>query len=584
MAGVIQRGARTWIAKHLLVAEPRREQLYLDVSQSATLRDATFWLQILFSAGIATLGLALNSAAVIIGAMLISPLMGPILAGGLSLASGDVVLGLRSAANLFLSCLVAVVFSLLLVFLLPFKEMTAEIAARTQPNTLDLVVALFSGAVGSISTCKEVKGVATSIPGVAIAVALMPPLCVVGYGLGLAASLNADEGMRVARGGGLLFLTNLFAITLMATLVFVALQIDSGRVRERVREWQQTDRESEWVRSLLGKLHTPEGTRRIGSLPGRLLVILVPLVLILGPLSQSLNQLSQEIRRKQRENQISRITRESWQQSFARLPSGEPRSFIDQLHVSETADQLGLFIRVVTSRPISPAERTTWVESLASRLGRPAEAIVPQLVEIPLTSSEILAKTSEGRRVETPPTVAELHGRLVQSVGRALTGLRLPPPASLIDYSLATTGAGPIEVSISYICEKDISEDAQSLIAEDLRGRFGTGEVICTLQRVPSRMDPILFGRNRTSPPASIAPILEEITHLLGRYPSLRLQIHSTAEASEREQIAEERAHALMLRLAMKSQNLLDRVSISSAIGSERSVVFELQLAAPEGG
>ena len=138
----------------------------------------------LFSAGIATLGLALNSPAVIIGAMLISPLMGPILASGLALATGDFVLGTRAVVNLALSCLAAIAFAVLLVALLPFKEVTAEIAARTQPNTLDLVIALFSGAVGSIAVCKEVKGVVTSIPGVAIAVALMPPLCVVGYGIG----------------------------------------------------------------------------------------------------------------------------------------------------------------------------------------------------------------------------------------------------------------------------------------------------------------------------------------------------------------------------------------------------------------
>ncbi len=90
----------------------------------------------LFSAGIATLGLALNSPAVIIGAMLISPLMGPILASGLALAAGDFVLGTRAAVNLLLSCIVAILFAVILVTLLPFKEVTAEIAGRTQPNTL----------------------------------------------------------------------------------------------------------------------------------------------------------------------------------------------------------------------------------------------------------------------------------------------------------------------------------------------------------------------------------------------------------------------------------------------------------------
>jgi uncharacterized hydrophobic protein (TIGR00271 family) len=199
---------RDWFADHLGVDQERKELLYVDLSSAPTLRDATHWLQILFAAGIAILGLVLNSPAVIIGAMLISPLMGPILSAGLALATGDVILGIRSVINLALSCLGAIIFAVLLVGLLPFKEMTAEIEARTQPTTLDLVVALFSGAIGSIATCRQVKGVVTSIPGVAIAVALMPPLCVVGYGVGYAFSVNGSDGMAIARGGGLLFLTN----------------------------------------------------------------------------------------------------------------------------------------------------------------------------------------------------------------------------------------------------------------------------------------------------------------------------------------------------------------------------------------
>ena len=95
---------RDWIAKKLGVSPKRKEELYLELSRSTTLTDPSYWLQTIFAAGIATLGLVLNSPAVIIGAMLISPLMGPILAGGLALATGDVILGLRSALNLALSC------------------------------------------------------------------------------------------------------------------------------------------------------------------------------------------------------------------------------------------------------------------------------------------------------------------------------------------------------------------------------------------------------------------------------------------------------------------------------------------------
>ena len=106
---------RDRFAASLGVSLQRKEEIYLELSKSVTLRDPSYWLQILFAAGIATLGLVLNSPAVIIGAMLISPLMGPILAGGLAFASGDLILSLRATFTLLLSCLAAITFSVLLV-------------------------------------------------------------------------------------------------------------------------------------------------------------------------------------------------------------------------------------------------------------------------------------------------------------------------------------------------------------------------------------------------------------------------------------------------------------------------------------
>ncbi|CDN13636.1 hypothetical protein RintRC_7163 [Richelia intracellularis] len=181
-------------------------------------------MQVLFSVAFATLGLVLNISAVIIGAMLIYPLMGMILANGLAFTTGDFILAIGAIINLALSCFVAFAFAFIFVSILPFKELTPEIAARIKPNVLDLVIALFSRAIGSIATCKEEKGVITSIPGVAIAVALMPPFCVVGYGIGVTVRLNLPDGLKIVRGGGLLFLTNLAAITLMAMLVFLAVK------------------------------------------------------------------------------------------------------------------------------------------------------------------------------------------------------------------------------------------------------------------------------------------------------------------------------------------------------------------------
>jgi uncharacterized membrane protein len=97
-----------WFAKNLGVDIIRKERVYLDLAQSLTLTDASYWIQVLFAARIATLGLVLNSPAVIIGAMLISPLMGSILASGLALATGDVILAIRAVFNLILSCGLAI--------------------------------------------------------------------------------------------------------------------------------------------------------------------------------------------------------------------------------------------------------------------------------------------------------------------------------------------------------------------------------------------------------------------------------------------------------------------------------------------
>lgn len=198
---------RNWLADHLEISPRRKAEIYHSLLDSVSLGDISYWLQVLFSAGIATLGLVLNSPAVIIGAMLISPLMGGILANGLAFAVGDLVLGTRAIVNLAVSCLAAIVFAILIIAPIPFKELTPEIAARTQPNALDLFIALFSGALGSIATAKEPKGVVTSIPGVAIAVALMPPLCVVGYGIGirLSSDVVGISGFQIARGVGYCF-------------------------------------------------------------------------------------------------------------------------------------------------------------------------------------------------------------------------------------------------------------------------------------------------------------------------------------------------------------------------------------------
>jgi uncharacterized hydrophobic protein (TIGR00271 family) len=578
MARLPQRlsGWRDRLATSLGVSPERKEEIYLELSKSTALRDPAYWLQILFAAGIATLGLVLNSPAVIIGAMLISPMMGPILAGGLAFASGDLILGLRANLTLLLSCLAAIGFSVLLVGLLPFKEMTNEIAARTQPTTLDLVVALFSGAIGSMAICREVKGVVTSIPGVAIAVALMPPLCVVGYGIGLAISLNGAEGMRVARGGGLLFLTNLVAITFTAMMIFLALHIDTEKVKERVREWRRGDKESVVARYLLRRFRISEKVRNIGGLSGRLVMILVTIVLLLIPLTQSLRQLKGEIARQQQENRVRRAATQLWQQHYEKLPGGEARSFLDSLAISEADGKLTLALRVFDSQPYTEAEKIEYVGRVAERLGRPSDSVRLQLIEIPTAAALLAEREREERREAPPPTVSQLRANFWQGVEAAMQGVRLPPSMQLLGYRVVTGSGEPTRIVIVYLGERDIESDAQALIADDVRARLAIPNTEISCERVRSLFGPIVFRRNQSSLPADGSHLLDQIGQTLKRRPELQAEVVAQAEGPERERIAEERARAVSKYLSERCGVAAERIKISAGGDVARNVIVRL--------
>jgi uncharacterized hydrophobic protein (TIGR00271 family) len=158
------------------------------------------------SGAIAILGLLLSSPAVVIGAMLLSPLMAPIMGLGFALAIGDWAWLKQSVRTLMIGSAMAVLLCACLVFLSPIQGITSEIAARTRPNLFDLFVALFSALAGAYAMIRGREG---AIVGVAIATALMPPLAVVGFGL-------ATWNWTVFSGALLLFATNFITIALTA--------------------------------------------------------------------------------------------------------------------------------------------------------------------------------------------------------------------------------------------------------------------------------------------------------------------------------------------------------------------------------
>ena len=216
------------VAKKILFLEIEMEkkQARAFVEAGIPMKGERLWF-LMASCIIASIGLNTNSSAVVIGAMLISPLMGPILGLGFGMAAASRRLIRLSIANLAFAVLVTLIFASLFFVISPFQDPTSEILARSAPNLLDLMVAIaaaFAGVVAMNST-----SLAGAVPGVAIATAIMPPLCASAYGI---AHLN----WKIAFGAFYLFFVNAFAIALVAYLLFRRMHLSASSLESESNE------------------------------------------------------------------------------------------------------------------------------------------------------------------------------------------------------------------------------------------------------------------------------------------------------------------------------------------------------------
>lgn len=276
---------------HLLGLDPDdRERVLAGMLRPPRREGAGYWLQLLLSMAIATLGLALGSTAVVIGAMLVSPLMAPLLELGMGLVVGSPALTLRALVRSAGSVAAVVGGSALLTLLLPFHEVNPEIASRTSPTLLDLLIATCVALVAAFTTVRSSSDTASAAAGTAIGIALVPPLCVIGFGIG-------TGDWPVAEGATLLFTANLSAILGVAVLSFLALGFDAvdlsaggSAAADMEAGADAAARPGRAFRALAAVL---------GSRAGRVVRIGVPLLLLGGvmlPLYRALDQVSREVR------------------------------------------------------------------------------------------------------------------------------------------------------------------------------------------------------------------------------------------------------------------------------------------------
>ncbi len=460
--------------------ETRIQHVARELFASTEQHPAVYWVYLAISAGIAFFGLVMNSTAVVIGAMLVSPLMTPLVQTGMAFAAGNLYLALRSLIRVFLSTLGVVVFAALTTMILPFEQITPEIAARTQPNALDLFVALFCAVVASLTTARQASDTVTAAAGTAISIALVPPLCVMGFGLGIL------DG-RVFMGSTLLFIANLAAIILVSDLFFLLVgfaHVDVELLEEQVvGDRQKASRTYRFVKSLhIAQRKTLRWARLKIALP------LVFVVIVALPLSSALSQVAWEVNTKTNINRVLAEYEKKYR-ILSRQQILDGRKVTLRLTIvgdpekrEEIVEDLKVTLRLVMGETPSLSVDFIPSEEYVSKTFKTGSEFLNRLME---TMDSARQAPAPGIALRPADETVSRHEELLRvSLEEAISAMNEQVPAvSAYDWRCALHARGT-ELTLFRIADEPLSTEATGLIASMIRKETGM-DVSVVEQRLP---------------------------------------------------------------------------------------------------
>lgn len=461
-----------------------------------------YWTFLLLSMSIATLGLAMDSTTVVIGAMLVSPLMGPIVEFAMGLVVGSPVLTVRSLVRIVGSIVAVVLGAALITLVLPFQEVTSEIAARTEPTLLDLALAVCVALAAALTTVKARTETNIVAAGAAIGIALVPPICVVGFGLG-------TWDFDVAMGASLLLVTNFSAIIGVGFAFFFLL----GYERVSVQAWDDEALAAAAPDSMIRRvLLGVDGV--FGSRRSRLFRWLVPvslLAVLTVPLASGLNQVKREV---QTRKEVSRILEDL---------SSEYDDFDTSWSVSSGHVVLRTFL-VGSSVAAADSLRVALATRIAAATRAEPDVRVTAVPDIGALQRAMTPAPREVVRVETPPEVelARVRQDLSTALDRAWPASAYGP---LMGWHLQLSREGDVDLHLQHLGPAPDAGAAQLLV-----GLLGT--------RVPAglgiRFDPVDTAAVRAdvSQAGEWLPVLTRAIESVRETPGIRVCVELPGSAA----------------------------------------------------
>ena len=403
------------------VTRERRAEVTIQLRDSSS-PDFDFFLLVVLSSIIATSGLLTNSPAVIIGAMLVAPLMSPILGLGLASLTGDATFLRNAGVALVRGAVIAIVIATLLTLanrLLPFlsfQDLPSEVLARTRPTPIDLTIALAGGMAAAFALA--MPSISAALPGVAIATALMPPLCTVGVGI-------AMGRWDVAGGALLLFITNAVTIAFAAMLVFSAVGFSVKREDGRI-------------------------------VPRALVVTAIFTAILLIPLSW----LSVQFFREASENRL-----------VNEIVTDEVKIFgaeLSDMTITNQDDSLHIDLTIRTSEPLRYEDVNQIQKDIAFRLQKPVSVVVNQIFASKLDPL-------------VPPTLTVTPTLTSTPTPVTLTATSSPPPTMTHTPTPSETPVPPTFTPTPSLARVTTTLDLLQSPGGPSIGRLRSGETITVL-------------------------------------------------------------------------------------------------------
>ena len=426
--------------------------LYRETAAAATDADLAFWMVLILSGAIASLGLALNATAVVIGAMLIAPLLGPVLGLAMALAVGDGRLAIQTFVVIGLGTLGVIAMGAVLTLILPFQTVTEEILARTRPTTLDLAIAVASGLAGAVVTLSREKRLSASIPGVAIAVALIPPLGVAGFGIGTAR-------WELVEGSMLLFGANLGGIVLSGMLAFLLIGMHRTDVVEAARRWHREGKRG-WLAEQIERSSGLKRVRVFEAAWARVGLVLAFCFAVGIPLSTSLQAIVRE----------ARVEGAVAQAAAAFEEPGRLFVLGREVQIEETGTTVRL--RVATDEWIGADRRNAFEREATLAAGE----------RVRLDLEQVSAETEQLRTIAAGPnralsaaptkTPTSLLSDLDAALADAFAALSLPDDVVLLgpDVHFASTPPG---LDVRYAAAEPLPPEAEVMLARQAARSLG---------------------------------------------------------------------------------------------------------------